>query len=1081
MACPEPPPLADAAARRQALDPETSCIVQAPAGSGKTTLLVNRFAALLARVERPEQILAITFTRKATAEMRGRVLGLLRADNLLKLRAEDRDLARAIRKRDAQKGWNLATNPTRLKIQTIDSFAASLTGAMPLGAEVNLRAQPTELAEPLYNQAVDKLCKRLRADPLAADVGRLLMLLDNNADRTRRLVTDMLQRRDQWLGPVRELFTLHTEQPQALGPFLNEARADLAASTCQEMERILGPKLLEELRCLVAFAAEHNGAQGPFWPAAKALCMTEKNELRKVLNKKNGFPAGCRDEKKRVLALIAALRSLGLERRFAALTNLPEKPLTDDQIQELASVCVALALAVLDLNAVMGEQHAIDFPQLNIAARQALAEPNGPTDLALAMDYRIRHILVDEFQDTSNAQFELFSLLLEGWDPNGGESFFAVGDPMQSIYRFRDADVGLFQRACRKGINQVPLQPLRLTANFRSAPGLVDWLNSVFPGIMGETGDALTGQVGYSPATAQQQGEGGADWRLFDDPRSEVDALLQHIRALSQADPHSSIAILVRGRTHLPPILAALRRKNIPWQATDIDPLAETPIVLDLLSLAAALTDPWNRLAWLSVLRTPWVGLDLPDLECAARLPEFSLPTLRALPDQLSKVGKGRLNRLLQALGRWLPELYEGAPRTPLEAIWLECGGPAAYADRAVLDHAQRFLDLVDQLGADGLHVNLLRQRAEALYAADSAEAQLQILTIHKAKGLEFDHVLLPCLNKGVGRDRAPVLRWRRHGRQLLMATKGSGALYHWLADEEKARERHELQRLLYVACTRARRSLLLTGCVARKDSQPPEATAPLAVKPPRKDSMLALLWPGLQDNRPKIESSTRAAEEHPARSLTLHQLRDGFVWRPPAPAPLTLSDSVEFRQGAGEDLAANKLEVVLGDLIHQCLCAWGRNGPPADGQAWFAVRRRQWRSRLLAAGLGKGERLYCLAEAERQLTNVLLDPQGRWLLGPRNQAASEFAVTGVLDDALVSAYFDRIFLHEGVRWIIDFKTGRGAPGEASIQEQAARHRPQLARYRALAEALYDEPIKTAVYLTAIPKLIEVHTEPAAR
>lgn len=1063
----------DAEARARALRPEVSCIVQAPAGSGKTTLLVNRFAALLAKVELPEQILAITFTRKATAEMRQRVLALLSPDGLNGLRAEERALAEDVRARDAQQGWNLIDNPARLKIQTIDSFAVSLVGALPLGANTDRRAQPTELAGPLYEQAVDGLLQRLREDPLAADIGRLLMLQDNNPATTRRLVTEMLARRDQWLNAVLEVFHLHRERPEALGPVLNDARAGLVESISDEMEHTLGPELMEELRWMIDLAARHQGPQGSFWATAKALCMTAAGQFRKQLDKRNGFPAHLKEDKQRALQLIQALCDLGLRRRFAALGQLPETPLSDQQVQELASVCVALALAVLDLNAAMAEQRAADFPQFNIAAARALREEGAPTDLALALDYRIRHILVDEFQDTSNAQFELFSLLLEGWSPTSGNSFFAVGDPMQSIYRFRDADVALFQRAQEDGINQLPLEPLRLNANFRSAPRLVEWFNNHFPAIMGNRADRLTGQVGYSPSTARREGDGAVSIRLFADLLLEAEALAEHVQALRRSEPKSSIAILVRSRTHLPDILKTLRRKGIPWQATDIDPLAETPAVLDLLSLAAALSNAQDRLAWLSVLRAPWVGLDLPDLERAAKLREFNLQNLVRLKPQLTSIGADRLDRLLKALNRWLPRRYEGAPRTPLEAIWLECGGAAAYVDPAVLDHAQRFLELVDRQGADGWDVDLLRQLAEGLFAADSSEAQLQILTVHKAKGLEFDHVLLPCLNRGVRGDSGPVLRWRLQGRQLLMATKGSGALYDWLAEEEKARAKHELQRLLYVACTRAKRSLLLTARVELEEDEAPEGATAATVKDPRGGSMLALLWPGLQDEMPTVETGG-APSEQPDAPLKLHQLRDGFVWNPPKPPPLTLPDTLAPKQSGDEDPAADSPQVILGELVHRCLCIWGRNGPPADVRAWLAARRGQWQADLLAAGLSETERSHCAAEAERQLGGVLLDRQGRWLLAPHEQAASEFAVVGVLDGVLVSAYFDRVFKHEGVRWIVEFKSDRTADDPASIRRQTARHRPQLARYRALAEQLYDEPIRTALYLTAIPKLIEV-------
>lgn len=1130
---------ADHQERERALDPETSCIVQAPAGSGKTTLLVRRFAKLLARVQRPEQILAITFTRKAAAEMRQRVLKVLRGE----VESDaDRSLSLAIRAQDQKKGWGLALNPSRLKIQTIDSFARSLAGALPLGAGPEGRATPVEDAGRLYESAVDRLFERLRdADEpqgagLAPDIGRFLMLVDNDAAKARRQLVEMLARRDQWLAPVQEVLNAHLEAPERVAAALNGNIRKLTADVINNLRQTLGQELEAELQWLVRFAAERDGPQGAFWPTAKALCMTGANQFRKTLTKQQGFPAGCKEEKECALAAIGKLRDLGLRERFAALANLPEGELSDQQVQDLVAICTALALAALDLNQVMRAEGRTDFTQLNIAARQALERDGAPTDLALALDYRIRHILIDEFQDTSIAQFELLSLLIEGWTGQEDTSIFAVGDPMQSIYRFRDADVGLFQKLFqgdgqegrtsaeaaanaglfddgkRSGMNAMRLRPLRLEVNFRSEPALLEWFNRTFESIMGAAADAESGAVPHHPSKAQgpSAGEEGAGKgsstinatpparvRLFGkspaQPKSmaEAEAVAQEVKALiSKADPGDKIALLVRSRTHLPNLLNALRRENVPWQATDIDPLAETPTVMDLLSLAAALTDPCDRLAWLSVLRTPWVGLDLPGLEQAAELHEFNVEALQRLAERLGGGSANRLKRLTDSLARWLPGLHEEAPRTALEAIWLECGAPSAYAaagrtahreqaaegkpapSEQALEQARSFFDLVEELGADGLDVEQLRAHTAQLFASDSAPAPLQILTIHKAKGLEFDHVILPCLDRGARAASSPILHWRRRGAGLLMATKDSGSLYKWLHEEDRARERHELQRLLYVACTRAKRSLLLTASVKLADQPKAGETA---IKPPASGSMLALLWPSLKADAPRIVETDAESQAGPTPSEPPRLLRlpDDFSWRPAPPPALALPPVLEHRASAAEETTARQRDVVLGNLVHESLCAWGRGPLPEDAAAWIAPKRSQWRRRLRTAGLNDGEANDRLQEAERQLTAVLADPDGRWLLGPRQEAASEFGVTGLIDGALANAYFDRTFEHEGVRWIIDFKTAK-AEDEAAVNALASRHQPQLALYRTLAESLYDQPVKTALYLTAIPKLVEV-------
>lgn len=1040
---------ADAEDRAAALLPQDSCIVQAPAGSGKTTLLVSRFAALLAKVEVPEQILAITFTRKAAAEMRDRVLSLL--DD------EQDATAAAIRSRDEALGWRLAANPSRLQIQTIDSFAMSLTGRLPLASGFDRRTRLVEDGAPLYEATAHQVLNRLfEDDPLSTEIGRFLALNGNDAGTARRLLVEMLGRRDQWLDAVTAVAANHEAAQAALERSVRE----LARSVISGVAQAVPASLRDELAWMIDFAADHRGPlPTSFWPAASALCLTKSGQFRQSLTKNEGFPAQCKDEKQRALRAIDRLRQLKLEAQFRALSMLPDAEFSDEQIDELLSVCTVLVLAVQDLSNIMRSERCADFTELNLAARRALRwEDQAPTELAMALDYRIRHILIDEFQDTSIAQFDLLGLLVEGWSGAGDTSLFAVGDPMQSIYRFRDADVGLFYRAEAEGINSVSLKPLRLTANFRSAPGLVGWFNHTFADLMGRQTDRLAGQVPYGASSAEAQGEGGAEVRLFEEHANEIGALVARIETLADTDPDSSIALLVRSRNHLPEILAALRHANINWQATDIDALTETPAVNDLLSLASALADPTDKLAWLSVLRAPWVGLDLPDLERAATLKAFDVPTLRALGAKLSPSGATRLHRLTEALARWLPLRHERPPRSSLEAIWLECGGAAAYGGAAI-DHAERFLELVDQLGPDGWDVEELRRRAERLFAADHAPAQLQILTVHKAKGLEFDHVLLPCLDRGTRSGDAPLLRWRMADDGILMAAKDGGDLYRWLGEEDRVRDRNERLRLLYVACTRAKRSLLLTGVTGEKA--------------PRGNSLLALLWPALDDaaREPASGSTAGEATDSPKR---LRRLPEDFSWQPPQPPPLRLPRTLGQRADPSADPIGSRREVILGNLVHDWLRRLGQNPLPEDADAWTAEQRPKWQRQLRTAGLPERDLNGCLDDAVRQFRMVLNDEAGRWLLSPRPDAASEYGVTGFLEGALATAYFDRTFEEDGVRWIIDYKTSQTDGNDASIRELTARYRPQLARYRALGESLFDKPIRTALYLTAIPRLINV-------
>ena len=137
-------------------------------------------------------------------------------------------------------------------------------------------------------------------------------------------------------------------------------------------------------------------------------------------------------------------------------------------------------------------------------ASQGLRDEEGPTELALYWDYKIKHLLVDEFQDTSHSQYRFFCLLTDGWSTEEGNTFFAVGDPMQSIYRFRDADVSIFGRCWEDGLPNVSLEPIRLRANFRSSHELVDWNNDLFRRLFPQSALPKLGAIPFSPAVAQK-------------------------------------------------------------------------------------------------------------------------------------------------------------------------------------------------------------------------------------------------------------------------------------------------------------------------------------------------------------------------------------------------------------------------------------------------------------------------------------------------------------------------------------------------------------------------------------------------
>ncbi len=1133
--------------RTLAVDPRRSIIAQAPAGSGKTTLLVNRYLRLLEVVERPEEILAITFTRKAAAQMRNRVVSAL-ANN-------DEPLVRRILARSNALGWGLPEQSARLSIQTIDSFAATLIRSLPVASGHRPHLLLEERPTATYRQAVAQVFSRMSDDdPLADDIAALLGDYDDRYERIGNLLVDLLARRDQWLEPLLVGFSHGRD---ALHDMVNEALDTLFRQVVEDVTANISAAEQDELATLARHAAQQLDVDWPWpqlpdqaagWRLIATLLTTGAGQLRQRLTRREGFPPGAgmaQQMKERASALIEVFRTRGLDHLFAVARRLPDTQIDDAASSRLQHIATVLSLAVLELNRLFEEQGLIDFTELTLAAGRALGTEDSPSDLALALDYRIRHLLIDEFQDTSVAQFRLFRQLISGWEPDDGRTFFAVGDPMQSVYRFRDAEVGLFLEVVRHGIGQLRPEPLRLTTNFRARPALVDWSNRAFARAFGATEDPVFGRISYTPAQAARPAatEGAATGAaataavsldVFGEHARHVEAawLAERISTLRTHDPDSSIALLVRSRAQLGVILPALKSSGIDWQGTEIDLLAAMPVIVDLLSLLRALHDLDDGLHWLALLRSPCVGLTLNDLhrltqqptQPAARHPtqqpgaigrliiEFDA---RHAPTELSDDAVARLGRIQPVLSAAHAGLGQVPTRRWLENTWLRLGGADAYPQRGALRAASRLFDLLEQRYPRTVRFEELNEAVANLYADDADDTasdnvgpSLQIMTIHKAKGLEFDHVLLPGLDQTVFGSEPSMLLWRALGDGLLMASPGDD-IYDWLRYEDRERERNEQLRLLYVATTRARESLHLSMVGRLSDADPltPRDCTPPAGAP-RQNSLLGPVWEAIAQDavaHPGTDSAARFPHDiRPARRPELRRLPRDYQWRPPMdtadvrfvdPLPTSTSTSTQI---SGSAAAPQRLERSVGVTVHEALRRLAQAPLPENAEHYVASVEPSWSSRLLELGLEGTDRDAALATLRQQLLTTLADPDARWLLSADREASSEAPFTGVVDGTLTNIVVDRTFLdNAGDRWIIDFKSSQPRAGQdldEFVAAQVRNHAAQLRRYRRVLGPLdRDAPpgpspgprprqhrrprVRAALYFTALGRLVELEKD----
>lgn len=1107
-----------------------SFIVEAPAGAGKTELLTQRFLSLLAVVDAPEEIVAITFTNKAAAEMRQRILDSLQFAALGQPpEAEHKKitfaLSQAVLEKSAVSDWCILENPARLRIFTIDSLCAYLARQMPLLSRFG--AQPIIADDPIpyYVQAAEATIALIES----ADEGdqavknvvlQALHYFDCDTQQLKRLLTRMLAMRDQWL---------HHAQQRVTPAQLAETLRDVMEEELAEILEVFNFPLQSALMPLAQFAAanvvpDHSiypliDWQAPLtthvedlpkWRAVADLLLTGKDQLRKTITVKDGFPADKKDEKQNFLAFLHSLENIhGVEAALVRVRALPSVNIFADDAQAIewemiATLSTLLNLAAAQLWLIFSEAREVDFTEVAKRATQALStEQVGemvlPTDLALRLDYQIRHLLVDEFQDTSPSQVELLEKLTQGWQAGDGRTLFAVGDPMQSIYRFRKANVGLFLNAAEFGIGDVKLEKLRLYRNNRSCPAVVDWINDGFKTIFPPHDAVAKGAICYRPftPTRAEDVDTGVQFHAIVKPAEMLSEIAREIEAKKIIDiilqeraqhPSRKVALLVRAKAHLQAVVSMLRRHHleIKFQAVEIEALADRQIIQDLLSLARALTHRADRVSWLAVLRAPWCGLTLHDLHALAGQDHYSTiwQLMQNPSPEISEDGLKRLQHVQHIFAEAFAfQARENMSRW-LRGVWLMLGGAACLWEKSDIIDVQAFFDCVENLDRSGqFTLERLQAEIDQLFAAPDAEGgHLQMMTIHKSKGLEFDTVILPGLGATTGgNDEKPIVLWEEinlsnQSPQLLAAPlpakksvkNDEVSVYGYLTSLESTRARHEDVRVLYVAATRAEKKLHFVG-VANQNSK--------GEMNPAKNSYLELLWPlcSGQFASTQVEKTDETADE-----LLLEHFIPQLVRRKNTQLPAIFQEADWRSQkhpqaSARTNETSHALEADIGTLTHQYLEIIAKQGL----ENWSTLRVKGLESAMqrwfMQRGYARDLANAAALQVQNLLQTTLTSEDGRWLLQPHDESSAELALSTNIGSEAKQFVVDRTFITnengKKIRWIIDYKTV-AVPVNAN-QEVFAKLAEQFKQQLLGYQMLFNDglEIKLAIFYIAIGKL----------
>ncbi|MFZ6772862.1 UvrD-helicase domain-containing protein [Undibacterium sp. SXout7W] len=873
-----------------ACDPHHSVVVEACAGSGKTWLLVSRMLRLLLAGAAPAELLAITFTRKAAQEMRERLMELLHTLALAdQATASGLLLERGVRTQDLPALLPLArslyervlSSPQTLAMDTFHSWFGRLLQLAPLASGVPHGFSLTETTAELQREAYGQLMQKLSQTDYDETRQSLLFLYDQVGDfNTRAMLDAFLDKRAEWWastqfdGEDAPLTWLH----ELCG---NDLHADARLSLWNDatlynrislLARILGQG--SKPNQTNAVKIERGLSEGPSLDSFELLC--------DGLIGSTGSP---RSHNIKVKALIASIEThlganqiLAFEDECAAIVQTLlqlQRRSQEKRVVQLNQALFRVGQVYLDCYQLLkAEQRVFDFADLEWQAYRLLKNEEFAAYLHSRLDARYKHILLDEFQDTNPLQWGIVQAWLEAYgDDSTQPSVFIVGDPKQSIYRFRRAEPRVFTTASAM-LAQRGAVVLRTNQTRRNAPAIVDMLNQ---GMVGHnplfkaqtTGSSSVGAVWRLPLVTEQSASQNETTEVasrfplrnpLTSPLEEQENQLRYIEgqqvALTLLDVRkqtldgkfrwSDVMLLVKRRTHLSAYEKALREAGIPFVSSRRGGLLEALEILDLIALLNFLITPGDHRSLAHVLKSPLMGCTDDDLIYLAQRSETAWwKRLQATAQEDVFPSLCRAARLLES---WMAAAHHLPVHDLLDQILHQGEVIQRYAQSAsaaqryqVIGNISAFTELA--LNMDAGRYPSLPKFIAALHtlqragdgdtpdesSVDSAADAVRILTIHSAKGLEARVVVMLDANHSESmKDRVGILcQWPLSPDEsphfsVFEKKDQRGAARDLLFEQDEQQATQENWNLLYVAITRAKQLFILSGVHnGRKSSSP--------------------------------------------------------------------------------------------------------------------------------------------------------------------------------------------------------------------------------------------------------------------
>lgn len=1058
-----PPNPPDQKVREEAIG-KGSFIVQAPAGSGKTSLLIKRFLNRLLEVKSPKEVLALTFTNKAASEMEQRLKQSLKGD--IK-NQEINDLVKKISQHALKNKWEDHYIDS-LMVMTIDKLALRLIKQTPILSGSGVSFVTDEDPEEIYREAIKETIIA------HADNTQLFRYFNYDYHRLTEQLLILIRKRDQWLPIISSLINKNNKEIHET--YENYYTNEVSFWVDQKLKPLFSKQEIKDLEIIVNYSADNKNieqknyircANNPeFWFFFRDLIISKDGKtILKRFSQASGFPLT--EEGKEIKSKLLNILSKKTN-RIKILKDF-YNVIYKENIKDIYPIIKTFSELLIDmtvrLNDKFNTQRVVDFTQVMGNAVEALRD----THLPLILDQNISHILIDEFQDTNEAQLNFLTLLTENFSGNEYKSFFAVGDPMQSIYRFRKAEVEIFSRVQKYGIGDLKLKSLFLEVNFRSNKSIISWLNNSYSKVFPSLNIADEGSIPFSRSEPNNSNtDNGIDLHTLissADTKSELyeaEALyvLNLINDIKNNNHDADIAVLTRSRGHLGELLTLINKKqpSLPIDAIEISKIESNQTFQDILSLTKAMYDLSDRVNWISILKCPWCGLTVNDLvllfEKENKSTVWEIINNKNLTDKLTIDSKKRLSFFVNIIEKNIQYRGRLSHRYFIESIWRQLNGEKSMIDTNDIKNIDLFLELLEQ-SSNILSIDFskLERLIKNQYASDISTEKnpVKFLTIQKSKGLEFDYVIIPNLNKSSRSQIPDLILYDRSTLSIKNPDKNKN-LHTYHSYKEQKRLDNEKIRLLYVAITRAKSKCYLVGSI-KKDND--KIT-------PKSGTFMEILWPFMNDKFFEIDTpkTTNSYEKFVPQ---LRRLTSEFFIKNISTDQKKNDELYEFSYEDND----SDIQRFTGKIVHKYLEIIIKK--QLDIDIILDNKLSYIESLFLQPNYSKID-IYIALNLVKQSFQMLKESHdGQWIFQRHLNDNSEARYLVDDEQSFHHLIPDRSFIENNIQWIVDYKIPFRPIYD--LEREAKKYFTQLNSY----EKIFSKTgmiVKKAIYFAPQGKLI---------